>query len=152
MINLKNRTALVTGASRGQAGRPPFRWRARRGARVLVHYGRSRKDAEDCVANIRAASGSAEAIAADLAARDGPHALAAQVRELAGSGHVEFHAYRRIGPANHAVDPGVNALGCRKILVMYLPSSRLMRRGGSPGRRSVVADRDCNSRPMKERN
>jgi 3-oxoacyl-[acyl-carrier protein] reductase len=85
MTNLKNKTALVTGASRG-IGRAAAISLAGAGAHVLVHYGRSRNEAEDCVANIRAAGGSAEAIAADLAERDGPRALAAQVRELVGSG------------------------------------------------------------------
>ena len=83
MTNLKGKTALVTGASRG-IGRASALALARLGAQVLVHYGRGAKEAEEVVAAIRKAGGKADAIAADLAAADGPHKLARQVRAIVG--------------------------------------------------------------------
>jgi NAD(P)-dependent dehydrogenase (short-subunit alcohol dehydrogenase family) len=54
------------------------------GAQVLVHYGRGAKEAEAVVAQIRKAGSRADAIAADLAAPDGPQRLAKQVRAIVG--------------------------------------------------------------------
>jgi 3-oxoacyl-[acyl-carrier protein] reductase len=83
MTTLSGRTALVTGASRG-IGRSSALALARAGAQVLVHYGRGTKEAEAVVADIRKAGGRAEAVAADLAALDGAHKLAKQVRTIMG--------------------------------------------------------------------
>ena len=83
MANLKGKTALVTGASRG-IGRASALAIARLGAQVLVHYGRGAKEAEEVVAEIRKAGGKADSIMADLAAADGPHQLARQVRSIVG--------------------------------------------------------------------
>jgi 3-oxoacyl-[acyl-carrier protein] reductase len=83
MATLANKTALVTGASRG-IGRATALALAAAGARVIVHYSRSTDHAKSVVAQICAAGGRADAVAADLAAADGAHALAARVRDLAG--------------------------------------------------------------------
>ena len=83
MTTLSGKTALVTGASRG-IGRSSALALARAGAQVLVHYGRGAKEAEAVVADIRKASGRAEAVAADLAAPDGAYKLAQQVRAIMG--------------------------------------------------------------------
>jgi len=83
MSHLSGKTALVTGASRG-IGRASALALARMGAQVLVHYGRGAKEADDVVAEIRSGGGRADAIAADLAAADGPHKLARQVRGIIG--------------------------------------------------------------------
>jgi 3-oxoacyl-[acyl-carrier protein] reductase len=83
MTSLANKTALVTGASRGM-GRATALELAAAGARVIVHYGRNADEAKTVVDQIRAAGGRADAVAADLAAPDGAHALAAQVRNLTG--------------------------------------------------------------------
>jgi NAD(P)-dependent dehydrogenase (short-subunit alcohol dehydrogenase family) len=83
MTNLKGKTALVTGASRG-IGRASALALARLGAQVLVHYGRGAKEAEEVVAEIRKSGAKADAIAADLAAANGPHMLALQVRAVVG--------------------------------------------------------------------
>jgi 3-oxoacyl-[acyl-carrier protein] reductase len=80
---LSRKTALVTGASRG-IGRASALALAREGADVLVHYGRGEAEAEAVVQAIRADGGRAEKIAADLAAADGPHKLAAETRRIVG--------------------------------------------------------------------
>jgi NAD(P)-dependent dehydrogenase (short-subunit alcohol dehydrogenase family) len=54
MTELRNKTALVTGASRG-IGRATALALARAGAYVVVHYGRSAQEAESLVAEIRKA-------------------------------------------------------------------------------------------------
>jgi 3-oxoacyl-[acyl-carrier protein] reductase len=84
MTNLANKTALVTGASRGM-GRATALALAAAGAHVIVHYGRNAEEAKAVVGQIRAAGGRADAVSADLAAPDGAHLLAAQVRNLAGN-------------------------------------------------------------------
>jgi 3-oxoacyl-[acyl-carrier protein] reductase len=83
MTTLQNKTALVTGASRG-IGRATASALADAGARVLVHYGRSAQDAESLVDNIRAKGGRAESIRADLGTPDGATSLAEQVRSIVG--------------------------------------------------------------------
>jgi 3-oxoacyl-[acyl-carrier protein] reductase len=82
-MNLKGKTALVTGASRG-IGRATALALAAAGARVLVHYGRATQEAEAVVAAIQANGGLSEALGADLSVTDGPEILAEQVRSLVG--------------------------------------------------------------------
>jgi 3-oxoacyl-[acyl-carrier protein] reductase len=81
MTTLQNKTALVTGASRG-IGRATAAALAEAGAQVLVHYGRSTREAESLVAEIRAKDGRADAISADLGTPDGASSLANQVRSI----------------------------------------------------------------------
>lgn len=81
MASLTNKTALVTGASRG-IGRATAAALAEAGAHVLVHYGRSAQEAESLVASIRSKGGRADSIQADLATSDGPGLLATKVRSL----------------------------------------------------------------------
>jgi 3-oxoacyl-[acyl-carrier protein] reductase len=83
MATLTGKTALVTGASRG-IGRATALALAKAGAQVLVHYGRGATEAEAVVRDIRDAGGRAEMVAADMAAPDGPHKLAAEVRRIVG--------------------------------------------------------------------
>src|SRR6202050_2690855 len=83
MITLKNKTALVTGASRG-IGRATAAALAKAGAHVLVHFGRSRQEAESLVVEIRRKGGRADAVSADLGTPDGPSLLAKQVRSIVG--------------------------------------------------------------------
>jgi 3-oxoacyl-[acyl-carrier protein] reductase len=83
MTSLANKTALVTGASRGM-GRATALALAALGARVIVHYGRNADEARSVVDEIRSAGGRADAVSADLSAADGAHILAAEVRNLVG--------------------------------------------------------------------
>jgi 3-oxoacyl-[acyl-carrier protein] reductase len=83
MIAFENKTALVTGASRG-IGRATAAALAKAGAYVLVHYGRSRQEAESLVVEIRRKGGNADAISADLGTPDGAALLAKQVRSIIG--------------------------------------------------------------------
>src|ERR1700675_346791 len=80
---LPDKTALVTGASRG-IGRATSAALARAGAHVLVHYGRSAQEAESLVSEIQAKGGHAKAISADLGTPDGAALLAKQVRSIVG--------------------------------------------------------------------
>ena len=83
MASLTNKTALVTGASRG-IGRATASVLANAGAHVLVHYGHSTQDAESLVADIRSRGGRADAIRADLGTPDGATLLARDVRSILG--------------------------------------------------------------------
>jgi len=80
---LQNKTALVTGASRG-IGRATAAALARAGAHVLVHYARSTQEAESLVSGIQTNGGRANAISADLGTPGGAALLAKQVRSIVG--------------------------------------------------------------------
>ncbi|HXZ07703.1 MAG TPA: SDR family oxidoreductase, partial [Paraburkholderia sp.] len=84
MQSLSGKTALVTGASRG-IGRASALALARAGAQVLVHYSNGEREAQAVVAEIRAAGGHAEKVAADLRHPAGPHTLARRVRAIIGA-------------------------------------------------------------------
>jgi len=83
MSALQNKTAPVTGASRG-IGRATAMALAEAGGHVLVHYGRSAQEAESLVAEIQTKGGRADAISADLGTPDGAALLARQVRSIVG--------------------------------------------------------------------
>jgi 3-oxoacyl-[acyl-carrier protein] reductase len=83
MAGLANKTALVTGASRG-IGRATAQALARAGAHVLVHYRSKAPEADALVAEIRAAGGRADALQADLSTPDGAATLAKHVRAIVG--------------------------------------------------------------------
>jgi 3-oxoacyl-[acyl-carrier protein] reductase len=82
-FSLRGRTALITGASRG-IGRASALALAEAGARILVHYGKSRPEAESLVMAIRTKGGHADAVQADLGRPEGAEQLAGQVRSIAG--------------------------------------------------------------------
>lgn len=102
-MRFKDKTALVTGASRG-IGRATALTLATQGARVLVHYGRSRDDADSLVAAIRKDGGQADALDVDLALPDAPAKLARQVRVLAGDRLDIFVANAGISKAGRIED------------------------------------------------
>lgn len=68
MNGLKDKVALVTGASKG-IGAGIARRLAAEGAKVVVNYARNKSDADAVVADIEAAGGSAVAVAADVTDR-----------------------------------------------------------------------------------
>ena len=81
---LANKTALVTGASRG-IGRAIARRLAADGAYVFVHYNRSAAEAEGLVAEIEKNGGSAEAVAANLEDIESVNRLVAEVKTRLGN-------------------------------------------------------------------
>jgi 3-oxoacyl-[acyl-carrier protein] reductase len=83
MTRLQDKTALVTGASRG-IGRATAVALAEAGARVLVHYSRSAQEAESLVSEIENRGGRANAISTDLGTSNGAALLAKQVRAIVG--------------------------------------------------------------------
>jgi 3-oxoacyl-[acyl-carrier protein] reductase len=83
MTTLNNKTALVTGASRG-IGRATALALAETGTHVLVHYGRSAQEAQSLVEGIRSKGGRADAVRADLATPEGATSLAKEARSIVG--------------------------------------------------------------------
>ena len=80
---LTNKTALVTGASRG-IGRAIALALAEAGAHVLAHYGRSAQEAQSLVESIHSQGGRADAIRTDLGTPEGATLLAKEVRSIVG--------------------------------------------------------------------
>jgi 3-oxoacyl-[acyl-carrier protein] reductase len=83
MNDLKGKTALVTGASRG-IGRATALALGKAGAQVLVHYATGRAEAQAVADEIRGAGARSEVIGVDLSAADGAHRLALEVRRIVG--------------------------------------------------------------------
>src|SRR4029077_17475395 len=83
MTTLQNKTALVTGASRG-IGRATALELAETGAHVLVHYGRSAQEAEFFVSEFQTKGGSANAVSVDLGTPNGAALLAKQALSIVG--------------------------------------------------------------------
>jgi 3-oxoacyl-[acyl-carrier protein] reductase len=83
VVKKHSKTALVTGASRG-IGRAIALALAETGAHILAHYGRSAREAESLVSEIKTKGGRANAIAADLGTPEGATLLAQEARSIVG--------------------------------------------------------------------
>ncbi|MFN2746757.1 MULTISPECIES: SDR family oxidoreductase [Bacillus] len=83
MHDLKGKTAIVTGASRG-IGRAIATQLGDLGAKVAVNYSSSRQKAEEVVNEIQQAGGEAAAIQADLSTVAGVESLFAKTKEAFG--------------------------------------------------------------------
>jgi 3-oxoacyl-[acyl-carrier protein] reductase len=84
MGQLDNKTAIVTGSSRG-IGAEVAKILAGEGAAVVVNYRQKAPRANKVVAGIEAAGGRAVAVGADLTTNEGVHALASAAMENFGS-------------------------------------------------------------------
>src|SRR5262245_33748251 len=93
---LAGTNALVTGGSRG-LGRALGEALADAGARVVL-VARAAEPLDDAVAAIRRAGGEAYAIAADVADKDAPHAVAGQAAALLGSIDLLVNNASTLGP------------------------------------------------------
>src|SRR6185312_11218791 len=80
----EGKQVVITGAGRG-IGRELALAFAGQGARVLVHYGRARTEAEGVVAQIEAMGGQAFLVQADLARKEEALKLVEQARTLCGT-------------------------------------------------------------------
>jgi NAD(P)-dependent dehydrogenase (short-subunit alcohol dehydrogenase family) len=96
MSNLSRKTALISGASR-RMGRAAALELAK--ASAQVHYSSGAKEAEAVLAEIREMGARADAVQADLAAPDGAHRLAKQVRDIVGTSWWPMPAYRNPSPS-----------------------------------------------------
>ena len=96
---LADRVVLVTGSSRG-IGAEVAVSAAAEGARVAVHYHRSREGADATMARIKEAGGVADAFAADVADGDQATALVREVIERFGriDGLVNNAGLTQVGP------------------------------------------------------
>jgi 3-oxoacyl-[acyl-carrier protein] reductase len=79
MGQLTNKTALVTGASRGIGAAIATRL-AREGAHVILHFGSGEAEARGVADIIKANGGTAEIVQADLSKNDGPKHLAEKIK------------------------------------------------------------------------
>ncbi len=86
-LPLKNRVALVTGASRG-IGAQTARQLAAAGARVIINFAQSAAAAQQLVDDIRQAGGQADAVQADLSHPAQIEVLFTQAAQLAG--HIDI--------------------------------------------------------------
>jgi NAD(P)-dependent dehydrogenase (short-subunit alcohol dehydrogenase family) len=95
-MELKNKTALVTGASRG-LGRSIAQRLAATGARVVL-VARDEEAVEAAARAIREKGGAAFAVAGDVGDKEAVHRIAGQAAALAGAVDVVVHNASTLGP------------------------------------------------------
>jgi NAD(P)-dependent dehydrogenase (short-subunit alcohol dehydrogenase family) len=95
-MNLKDKTALVTGASRG-LGRSLSGRLAAEGARVVL-VARGEAEVEEAASVIRRQGGVAFAIAADVGDKEAIHRIAGRAAAMAGAVDLLIHNASTLGP------------------------------------------------------
>jgi NAD(P)-dependent dehydrogenase (short-subunit alcohol dehydrogenase family) len=95
-MNLRDKTALITGASRG-LGRSLAARLATEGARVVL-VARDEEALDDAVRSIRREGGTAFAIAADVGDKEAAHRIAGRATALAGPVDLLVHNASTLGP------------------------------------------------------
>ena len=95
-MDLRNKTVLVTGASRG-LGRALAQRLADAGARVVL-VARDARELEAAAEAIRRSGGRAFAVAADVGDKEAAHRIAGRAAALAGAVDVVVHNASTLGP------------------------------------------------------
>jgi NAD(P)-dependent dehydrogenase (short-subunit alcohol dehydrogenase family) len=95
-MNLREKTALITGASRG-LGRSLAARLAAEGARVVL-VARDEEALEEAARSIRREGGTAFAIAADVGDKEAAHRIAGRATALAGPVDLLIHNASTLGP------------------------------------------------------
>ena len=132
---LKGKTAIVTGASKG-IGAAIARHLANAGAAVVVNYASSRTDADRVVAAIGEKNGRAVAVQADLSKPDDIRRLFAEARAAFGrvdvlvnnAGVYEFAALDEVTPEHFHRQFNLNVLG---LLLATREAAQYFEDGGS---------------------
>jgi 3-oxoacyl-[acyl-carrier protein] reductase len=150
MEDLKDKTALVTGASTGIGAAVAIAYAAR-GMRVAVHYNSSRAAAEQVVATIQAAGGEAFALQADVRDSAAIRRVVGEARDRLGAIDVLVNnagsLVKRLPIADFddAVFDEVLHINARSVLAFcreVVPLMRAQGRGGSIVNVSSIAARN----------
>ena len=135
MNKLKDKVAIVTGASKG-IGAGIARQLAADGAKVIVNYSTSKTDAENVVADIAAAGGKAVAVAADVTNKREVDALVSSAMEHFGrldivvnnAGIYQFAKIEETTEALYRKQFDINVLGPLMVTAAAVPH---LGKGGS---------------------
>ncbi|APG19719.1 oxidoreductase [Kosakonia radicincitans] len=135
MNKLKNKVAIVTGASKG-IGAGIARQLAAKGAKVIVNYATSKTGADSVVADIKAAGGEAVAVAADVTNQREVEALVSSAIEHFGrldivvnnSGIYQFARIEETTEALYRKQFDINVLGPLLVCAAAVPH---LEKGGS---------------------
>lgn len=107
MTSIQGKNVVITGGGRG-IGRALALGFGREGARVLIHYGKSREQAEEVVREIQASGGLADALQADISDSDQATGL---VKEAAKRlGEIDIWINNAGASANSAEAGGLNEI------------------------------------------
>jgi NAD(P)-dependent dehydrogenase (short-subunit alcohol dehydrogenase family) len=103
--DLKGKTALVTGASRGIGAAAAIALARAGASRVVIHYGSYREGAEETLALVEGAGAEADLIAGDLGTSEGIQAFTAELKRTAPAVDILVKA-QTAGTIANKVDPG----------------------------------------------
>ncbi|HML44734.1 MAG TPA: SDR family NAD(P)-dependent oxidoreductase, partial [Hyphomicrobium zavarzinii] len=137
---LEGKIALVTGGSRG-IGRAVAERLAADGALVAVHYGKNRQAAVETVSSITAQGGTAFAVGADLAAKDGVKTLFAALDDelKARTGASQFDIlvnnagiapFANFADTTEAILDEIYAVNVKSVFFVAQEASKRLRDGG----------------------